>query len=321
MPNDIPGFREAVEALRTAERILVAGHVGPDGDALGSMLAFAHSARAAGREAWASFGEPFVLASQFDFLDTAPLVPPTQLPDDVDLFVAVDTAAPERLGSLAAAAAAAGRVLVVDHHRSNGGFGDVVLVDPHAGATTQLVYHLLVALDWPIDKSVATALYTGLVTDTGRFQYSSTSPDVHEVAAALLDVGVQPDQVGQRLFEEAPFAYYGVVAAVMSRSVLEADHGLVWSVLYRDDLVRHSITYEETDALIDLVRIAREADVACLLKEVEEGVYKGSLRSRGRVDVSAIAQVLGGGGHHNAAGFTFVGPADEAIAAVRSLLS
>ncbi len=321
MTNDSRGRAAAVEALRAADRILIAGHVGPDGDALGSMLGMAHAARKAGKQAWASFGEPFVLQSQFGYLDQSPLVSPGELPDDIDLFVAVDTAAADRLGSIAPAASAAELVLVIDHHRSNSGFGDVVYVDPDAAATTQLVYHVLVELGWPIDQACATALYTGLVTDTGRFQYSSTSADVHEVAAALLDIGVPHDLIGQRLFEEASFSYYQVVAAVMDRAVLDAEHSLVWSVLFQDDIRQAGVPYEETDALIDLVRIAREADVACLLKEIDSNVFKGSLRSRGRVDVSAVAQELGGGGHHNAAGFTFSGPADGAIAAVRSFLT
>ncbi|RPI24328.1 MAG: bifunctional oligoribonuclease/PAP phosphatase NrnA [Actinobacteria bacterium] len=315
------GLEAAAAAMRSAQRIGVAGHVGPDGDALGSMLAIAHAARAAGKEAWASFGEPFVLPALFDFLDTTPLVSPRDLPDDLDLFVVVDTGVPERLGSLLPKARSARRVLVIDHHPITGDFGDVALVDPLAAATTQLVFSLIEALQWKVDKTVAVALYTGLVTDTGRFQYSSTSPATHRIAAALLAAGVEPDLIGRRLYEEAPFAYYTVISRVMGRAVLDAEHRLVWSVLTQDDLDAAGIAYEETDSLIDLVRIAEESAVCCLLKEMESGVIKGSLRSRGEVDVAAIAAELGGGGHHNAAGFTFHGTAEDAIEAVRALLS
>jgi bifunctional oligoribonuclease and PAP phosphatase NrnA len=314
------GLGAAVDAVRAAQRIGVVGHVGPDGDALGSMLGLAHAARAAGKEAWASFGEPFVLPSHFDYLDTTPLVPPRELPEDLDLFVAVDTAAPDRLGSLAPKARSARRVLVIDHHLSNGGFGDVALIDPDAAATAQLVFSLLEALEWKLDEPIAVALYTGLVTDTGRFQYSSTSPEVHRMAAALLAAGVEPDRVGRRLYEEAPFALYTVISRVMGRAVLEAERRLVWSVMTQEDLEVAGLAYEETDSLIDLVRIAEESEVSCLLKELERGVIKGSLRARGEVDVAAIARELGGGGHRNAAGFTFSGSAEDAIGAVRALL-
>jgi phosphoesterase RecJ-like protein len=168
---------------------------------------------------------------------------------------------------------------------------------------------------------VAVALYTGLVTDTGRFQYSSTTPEVHRMAAALLAAGVEPDRIGRRLYEEAPFAYYTVISRVMGRAVLDVDRRLVWSLLSQEDLEVAGLAYEETDPLIDLVRIAEEAEVSCLFKEMERGVLKGSLRSRGEVDVAAVAAALGGGGHHNAAGFTFRGTIDDAIQAVRALLS
>ena len=316
----LPDLRRIAHVIDDAQRIGVLGHVGPDGDALGSAIALAHAAREAGKEAVASFGEPFVVPTEMTFLDLTTLVAPGDVPSDLDVVVACDTAARDRLGSLAPVAENAATLVVIDHHRSNGGFGDVNLIDPEAGATTQLVFYLLEELGWPIDGAVATALYTGLVTDTGRFQYSSTTPEVHRVAAHLLAAGVQPDAVGQRLFEETPFGYYTVLARVMGRAVLEPERGLVWSVMGMDDLKAAGIGYEGTDGLIDSIRVAEEADVACLLKEKQPGVLKGSLRSRGAVDVAAIAAALGGGGHHNAAGFTFNGTAEAAMARVRELL-
>ena len=211
-------------------------------------------------------------------------------------------------------------MIVVDHHRSNDGFGDIAYVDPDAAATTQLVFYLLRDLGWPLTVPVAEALYTGLVTDTGRFQYSSTSPEVHRVAAELVACGIDVASMGQHLFEEAPFGYYELASRVLARAQLEVENDLVWSVMFADDLEAAGIPYQETDSLIDLVRIAREVGVACLLKEIEPGRFKGSLRSRGEVDVSAVAQELGGGGHHNAAGFTIDGPVDEAMVRVRELL-
>ncbi len=313
-------WEAAVAALADARHIGAVGHVGPDGDALGSSLAVALAARDAGKEAYVSFGEPFVLGSTFDFLDVTPLVSPTDLPRGLDVVVACDTADASRLGSVADVATSARTLLVVDHHPSNDGFGDVRIIDPRAAATAQLVYRLLRRLEWPIGPQTATALYTGLVTDTGRFQYSATTPEVHRIAAELLEAGVRPEVVGQRLFEEAPFASYRVIARVMGRAVLEERLGLVWSILLQEDLAAAGLPYEEVDDLIDLVRIAREAGVACLLREIQPGTLKGSLRSRGVVDVGAIAARLGGGGHRNAAGFTFEGSPEAAIAVIREAL-
>jgi phosphoesterase RecJ-like protein len=215
----------------------------------------------------------------------------------------------------------AGQVAVIDHHRTNGGFGDLAWVEPEAAATAQMVHRLLAHLAWPVATDVAEALYTGLVTDTGRFQYSSTSPEVHRIAAEMLAAGVQPDEVNRRVYEESPFAYLHVAGAVLSRATLEPELGLVWSTLTKADLQEAGISYEAADGLIDLIRVAEEAGVACLLRELGDGRTKASLRSRGTVDVGSIAAALGGGGHHNAAGFTLRVPADEVIERVRKALA
>lgn len=310
-------YASAVEALSGAESIVAVGHVGPDGDALGSVVGLVLAARAAGKHAVATFGEPFVVPDQFRFLDLDVLVPPGDVSDDFDLLVACDTAAPDRLGSAAALTDLARRVLVVDHHASNGGFGDVELIDPEAAATAEMVFRLVDELGWPLDEAAATALYAGVVTDTGRFQYSSTSPETHRVAARLIEAGVAPEVVGRHVYEEAKFGYLRVAGAVLGRARLDAGRRLVWSVMTADDLSDAGVDYQDTDGLIDVLRIAEESDVACLLKQVDDGVWKGSLRSRGRVDVAAIAAGLGGGGHHNAAGFTFRGSPDDAIGHVK----
>lgn len=309
-------FEAVVEAIREASCLAVVGHVGPDGDALGSMLALARTARNAGKEAYATFGDPFVTPHQLGFLDTAPLVRVSEIPDELDLLVVVDCGDRHRLGNAGVLADRATKVVVVDHHVSNDGFGDISWVEPHAGATAQMMFRVISALGWPIDRITAEALYTGIVTDTGRFQYSNTSPEVHHIAAALLDAGVQPDAIGQQIYERSPFGYLGLAGTVMRRAMLDADRKLVWSVLTQEDLETAGIGYEAADGLIDLIRVAEEAEVACLLREMEDGRTKGSLRSRGAVDVGTVAVALGGGGHHNAAGFTVETGLDETMTRV-----
>ncbi len=311
---------QVAKALNDAESIGVVGHVGPDGDALGSMIALALSARLAGKTALGSFDEPFVVPQEMGYLDTSVLVRPSEFPTNLDVAVAVDTSVRSRVGALAGAMEKATKLAVIDHHLSDGAWGDIVAIDPTAGATTELVYELLSSLGWPINKDVATALYTGLVTDTGRFQYSSTSPRTHRIASDLLERGVETDVVGQKLFEEAPFGYYEVASRVLGRAVLDKDRGFVWSVLEPEDLEAAGIGSHETDGLIDLVRMARNTGVACLLKRKGPGIVKGSLRSRGSVDVAAIAGSFGGGGHHNAAGFTSADDPAEIIEQISSQL-
>jgi phosphoesterase RecJ-like protein len=191
---------------------------------------------------------------------------------------------------------------------------------PTAAAAAQLCFYLIRELGWDVDEPAATALLTGLVTDTGRFQYSNTTPEVLRVAAELVAAGARPELIGQRVYESVPFGYLGLSGEVVKRAVLERDRKFIWSSMTQEDLRRHGIDMTDTDPLIDAVRVAREADVAALIKELPGGLWKVSLRSRGRVDVSAIAGRFGGGGHHNASGFTFEGSAEQAATAVRDLL-
>lgn len=312
---------DVAAALRSSSSIGVVGHVGPDGDALGSMIGLALAARNAGKNAVASFSEPFVVPEEMSYLDTSVLVPPSKFPTELDLAVAVDCSVESRVGDLAGAMNRAGSLAVVDHHISDGTWGDVHLIDKSAAATTELVHALLAELEWPITKPIAEALYTGLVTDTGRFQYSSTTPQTHAIAAELLEHGVEPDALGQKLFEEAAFGYYEVASRVLARAQFDEDLALVWSVMTAEDLSAGGIHYHEADDLIDLVRMARGSEVACLIKEARPGVWKGSLRSRGKVNVAAIAGLFDGGGHHNAAGFTTSDSPDTVIATVTSALS
>ena len=321
MTERIGSVASVAGVLRNAASIGVVGHVGPDGDALGSMVALSLAARQAGKAAVASFDEPFVVPEEMSFLDTSTLVPPADFPETLDAAVVVDTSVPGRVGALAQKLEAADELIVIDHHISDGGWGGHLLIDRAAAAAAELVYEVIVELGWEITPEVATALYTGIVTDTGRFQYSSTSPRTHQIAAHLLEQGVHPDVIGQKLFEEASFGYYGVASRVLGRATLDEDHRFVWSVMTNVDLEDAGISRHETDGLIDLVRMARGTEVACLLKVKGNGVVKGSLRSRGNIDVARIAGAFGGGGHHNASGFTTKKSPEAVISEITALLS
>ncbi len=316
-------MREALEpaitAISAAGSLAITCHINPDGDALGSALALAHSAHLAGVEAVVSFGGEFVVPDSLAFLDLTPLVPVDAFPQEPECLVVFDVAAPDRLGEIGAIAARAGTVVVIDHHISNDGFGDIAVIDPTAAASAQLATYLIEGLGWPIDETVALCLMTGLVTDTGRFQYSATTGEVMRVAGRLLDAGVKPEIIGRHVYESAPFGYLAVSAAVLGRAVLEVQRSLVWSTVTAADLDSAGVTYSQTDRLMDDLRIAREADVALLLRETREG-WKGSMRSRGGTDVAAIAGLFGGGGHRNAAGFHAVSDADEIVARVREAI-
>ncbi|MGQ0847680.1 MAG: DHH family phosphoesterase [Actinomycetota bacterium] len=319
--DSFPDLIPAGRILAEANEIVMACHVGPDGDALGSMLAVAYAGSQAGKKVLPSFGPPFGTTPNYRFLPTDLLVPPSQIPEEPEVMVSFDSGNIERLGGLGGPATRAKTLIVVDHHGAGSdGFGHLNLIDANAAATAEIAHLLIGAAGWTVDVRVATCLLTGLVTDTGRFQYSNTRPETLRLAADLVDAGARPDVIGRHIYDETPFGYLEVAGAVLKRAILDEPRKLVWTVLYRGDLERAGLGLADTDPLIDLVRLPIEAEAALLLKEQDDGLFKGSLRSRGEFDVGGIAQALGGGGHHNAAGFTFRGSAEQAVNAVTELL-
>lgn len=309
-------LEQAAAAVAGARRLALACHVGPDGDALGSMLGFGVAAANAGKEVVASFGSPYLLPSSFDFLPTDLLVAPDDFPERPEVMVVFDVGSADRLAELGSPATDAGTLIVIDHHVTNTGFGHHRLVDPQAAASAVIVADLLRLLRWPITPEVATCLLTALVTDTGRFQYQNTTPSTLRLAAGLAAAGARPAEIGRKVYEEAPFGYLKVAGKVLERAELDPALGVVSSVVTEEDLRTAGIDWGDMENLIDTIRLAEEADVAVLVKVHDDGRVKVSLRSRGGTDVGGLAAELGGGGHRLASGLTYQGSAEEALAEV-----
>lgn len=316
MSIDRAVFDEAAAAIADAETIVLACHVGPDGDALGSMLGLAVAATNAGKKVFASFGSPYIVPAGFEFLPVELLQPPDSVPETPELMVVLDCGSADRLAELGSNATDAGTLIVIDHHVTNEGFGDISVVDHTAAATGELVYDLLGTLGWEVTSVVAQCLLTALVTDTGRFQYSNTTPSTMRIAAELVDRGAEPAVIGRHVYEEAPFGYLKAAGVAMDRAVLDAEKSVVSTIITSADLEENGIDWGDTDNLIDLLRLAVEADTAILVKGHEDGRVKVSLRSRGATDVGGLAAAMGGGGHRLAAGFTFEGDAAAVLASV-----
>lgn len=314
-------LRRAVEHIEGASSIALACHLSPDGDALGSLLALALALEARGIALQAGWDEaPIALPAQYDFLPGAHLLTGADAFRPADVAVAVDCASADRLGRLRDRMEKADSLINVDHHVSNTRFGAVNVVDEDAASSAEIVVQLLSRLGAEITKDIATCLYVGLVTDTGQFAYRSVSPRTHAVAGFLLQRGVEVDAISQRLYESYPFAFLKVVGRVLERATLERDPSLVLSHLTQKDLADASATMDDTDDVIDVLRSTRDADVTLLFKELDDGTWKGSLRSKGATDVGAVAQALGGGGHRLAAGFELAMPLTEAVETVRAAL-
>ncbi|WP_051799730.1 DHH family phosphoesterase [Catenuloplanes japonicus] len=321
-------WAEAVAAVRRwlpDGRILLVCHVNPDGDALGSMLAFAHGlARLGARNVQATFpGPPEVPESLREIPGIDRVIPETEAWAAPDLLCTFDAASTGRLGGLADRLGTARDSVVLDHHASNPGFGTVRLVDPAAAATSIVVEQLLDRLDVPLDAEIAECLYTALTTDTGSFRFATT-PSVHQMAARLIATGLRPGEISQRVFDSRPLGAVKLFGEVLGRCELDQEaargHGLCWTTATRADLERHGQRAYVLEALIDSVRCVAEADVCVVLKEIGDDSWSVSMRSKGAVDVSRVAGLLGGGGHRAAAGFTGAGTPEDVLASVRAVL-
>ncbi|MDR8415151.1 bifunctional oligoribonuclease/PAP phosphatase NrnA [Nonomuraea sp. 3-1Str] len=313
-------WERAVELISRADEIALACHVSPDGDALGSMLATGFVLRSLGKRVVASFGDRrFAVPRLLGFLPGQDMLsPPQDFPAAPELMITFDSASSDRLGLLGANAAAARELIVVDHHPSCSGFGTLGLISPKAAATAMLAEQLIYRLGGTLDRDIATCLYAGLVTDTGSFRHSSTSPAAHEMAARLVATGLRTDEIARELWDRSPFGYLKVLAAALDRVKLE--DGLVWTYVTRVDRAAYGLPYSELEGVIDIVRRADEAEVAVVCKEDDDGAWQVSTRSKGAVDVAAVCTAMGGGGHHNAAGFTSHDGVEETMTRFREQL-
>jgi phosphoesterase RecJ-like protein len=314
-----------IRGLAKTATILLVCHVTPDGDALGSMLGFGLGLRQLGFAPLATFPAPFEMVPPFDELPGLDmLIDPAGAPAAPDLLICFDAASEGRLGELASRLEHAGTSIVLDHHASNTRFGDVPVVEPTAAATSVVAEALLTRLGVTLDPAIAECLYVALATDTGSFKFDLTTPAVHELAARLLATGIRPAEISRRLFDSRPFGAMKLYGDVLARAVLEPSAagggGLVWSYATLDDLARHGQRRHVLEGLIDAVRVAEEADVACVFKQVGEHEWSVSLRSKGGVDMARLAVGLGGGGHRLAAGFTGYGTLSEVVDSVRAAL-
>jgi phosphoesterase RecJ-like protein len=319
---------EAVGLLLEHDEIALACHVNPDGDALGSMLAMGIALRGLGKRVVASWGsEPFEVPTAYAGLPGLDLlVPAREFPAAPALLVTFDTGSADRLGSLADRVDVAQHVLVVDHHISNTRFGSVNLIDRDAAATAVVVVELLDLMSVELTAEIAAPVYTGLVTDTGSFKYAATTPSVHALAARLLETGIRHDVISRQIWDTTSFGYVKLLGLVCARAVLETDQvgglGLVWTAIGVEDLDRYSLGLADVEGVIDVVRAAREAEVAVVVKtDPEDGLLKVSTRSKGQIDVGAVCVSLGGGGHRFAAGFTSDASLPDTMARLRAALA
>ncbi|HUZ82453.1 MAG TPA: bifunctional oligoribonuclease/PAP phosphatase NrnA [Gaiellaceae bacterium] len=301
-------MRSVTEAIRSNDRFVVVAHENPDGDAVGSMLATALGLEALGKDVVMYLSGSAPTPGEYGFLDLSELQ--RELPRDLAerVLIAVDCANERRIGPEPAPVEGAKLVVNVDHHHDNSSFGDVNLIVPEASSTSEIMRDVLGELDVPLTPEIAAALYVGLVTDTGRFQYTNTTPKSLRLAAELVEAGADVHGIFRHVYETVQFAKLKLLARALERAQLFEGGRLVVSYLLKDDFGDVGAEEPYSEGIIDYLRAVEGSEMVALIREPprnEGPARRISLRSsHDEVDVSAIARASGGGGHRQAAGFS-----------------
>src|SRR5450631_3487198 len=293
---------EIGRVLRAHQRFAVLSHVRPDGDALGSQLALALSLQQLGKDVtvWNEDG----LLEKYNFLPGGErLTQPPREPQDFDVAVALDTATQNRLGTAGESVRHAKTWINIDHHASNPGYGDLVYIDPTSPATGQILFELIQNQQLPIDPAIAENLFVAISTDTGSFQYPNTTARTFEIGAELVRGGVDVGRVSKLLYENYPRRRTELLRELLGTMRFEAGGKIASFSLSLKGAADLNVKPEDNEGLIDHLRAIQGVIVAVFFEELTDGKVRVSMRSKSEaVDVSAICQKFGGGGHKLAAG-------------------
>jgi phosphoesterase RecJ-like protein len=295
------------DAIRTRQRFVLSSHARPDGDAIGSQLAMAYALRALGKDV------------RLVNLDPAP--PPLRAfpgVDDIEIAKAVegdfDAAIIMECGDLGRTGVSGLDrffVINIDHHQGNSEYGQINWFDPGAAACGEMVFDLVQALGVPFSREIATHVYLAILTDTGSFHYSSISPRTFDICRQALEAGVDPVHVARSVYDSNNMGRLKLFGAVLSGMAID-ETGQIAIVDLNPRMAREAGgTYEDTDGLINLPLTVKEIQAVIFFKEVAPDDYRVSMRSKGAIDIAAVAREYGGGGHKNAAGCSAAGPLEQ----------
>lgn len=298
---------ELEKELHGVKTMAIAGHIRPDGDCVGSCLALYNYVRTYYPQIEVVvYLEP--IPNIFKFLQGADVIcqPQKQEKKKFDLFVVLDCGDAERLGDAADYLKQAEKTVCIDHHVSNRSFCDVNLIVPQASSTCELVYGVL--KENKITKSIAECIYTGMVHDTGVFQYSCTSKSTMEIAGFLMEQGIDYPTIIDKTFYEKTYEQNRIMGQALLKSRLYEEGKCIGSVITQEEMSAFQVEPKHLDGIVSQLRVTKGVEVAIFLYGLKEGIYKVSTRAKGdAVDLSEIAMKYQGGGHKKAAGFTMEG--------------
>lgn len=298
-------MKDLIDLAKDANCIAIAGHLRPDGDCVGACIATWHYLKNAypQKEVWVYLE---TLPGIFSFLDETGEIVSSHLVDgQVDLFIALDASSTDRLGEAQAYFTSARKTICIDHHVSNLNYAEENFVEPEASSTCEVLFGMMKTEQ--IDASIATALYIGIIFDSGVFRYSNTSKHTMEVAGILMEKGIPFWEYIDRCFYERSFGKTKLLGATLQNSTLIMEGKGIVSTITQDMMEQYGTKTEDIDGIIDELRITGGTEIAILLHELKSDTYKVSMRSNEKIDVSKIALHFGGGGHKKAAGCTMEG--------------
>jgi len=307
---------DACRFLHRYGRFLVVSHVNPDGDAIGSTLAVGEILRVMGKQAilvneGAIHSKFSILAGSDRILNYTELgkeaIPP------FDAVIAVDCADYYRIGAVATCFPENVPLLNIDHHPTNDGYGETALLKPDAAATAEVLYDLVQELGIEPSTELAQCIYAGLMTDTGGFRYSSTTPKVMAIASEMLAKGVNGNELAEELLEKLTYPQILLLQRALSSLTFSADRRIAWMIVTEEDIAAAGARNEDMEGLVNYPRNIEGVEVGLLFKQTRQGELKVSFRSAGKVDVSQVAKHFGGGGHILASGCSVTGELDAVI--------
>lgn len=322
-PED--GYREVIEAIREHDNFVISSHVQPDGDAIGCALAFGLFLKQLGKRACVRFPDGIPLPHPYEFLSGGDMIVTDTSCPEYEVFVAMECPTLERLGDMAQVAQATPVLLNIDHHLDNDMFGTANLVERDASACATILYKLFAVMGARLTPEIAENLYVGIVTDTGRFQYSSTDSQTFDIARKLLEQGVSPINIFQQVYERQSLHSMRLLGIALARLRFDEDGRVAYTWVTQEDFRTAGAGMEDTENFSNWLRSIDNVEVAFVLKETPNGEVRGSMRSKGDIDAARIARTLGGGGHRNAAGFSAHGDIEEVakhvVAACREVVA
>lgn len=300
---------EIIKEIKDSNSIVILTHEAPDGDAIGSSLAFKLGLKKVGREADLIMTK---YAKTFDFLPSADEIKTSSDIEQYDLAISLDCATIKRLDNRKYFDNAK-RTIVIDHHGSNNMFGDTNYVNPVSPACAEIVLEMLTYYNIEIDKEIGTCLMTGIITDTGGFQYPSTTADTFEYAAEMIRKGVDVADICKRTLQTKTKANFELAKRIMQRMELFANDRIAFSYVTKKDLEETNAQEGDHEGLVNIGRSIEGVEVSIFLREIpdEENTYKISMRTVDYVNASDVCLMFGGGGHPRAAGATAQGKLEQ----------